>query len=142
MQSTIHENFDRDDSPEPGTERGFAIVLAAACAIAASINLWHQGRWWPWLAGVAVLFLATGWLRPGILKPLNLLWFKFGLLLHRVITPLVMGLLFFVTVWPTGLVMRAFGQDLLRLRREPEAESYWIVRKPPGPAPESMKDQF
>jgi hypothetical protein len=53
-----------------------------------------------------------------------------------------MALLFYGTVLPTGLVMRTLGKDLLRLKREPAADSYWIVRQPPGPAPESMKDQF
>jgi hypothetical protein len=91
---------------------------------------------------VAALFLAAALLRPALLNPLNRLWLKFGLLLHRVVNPIVMGLLFYGTVWPTGLVMRALGKDLLRLKRQPEAHSYWIVRAPPGPAPETMKDQF
>jgi hypothetical protein len=52
-----------------------------------------------------------------------------------------MGLLFFGTIWPTGLVMRLRGRDLLRLEREPASNSYWIAR-PPGPQPETMKDQF
>jgi len=51
-------------------------------------------------------------------------------------------LVFFGTVLPTGLIMRLMGKDLLRLKREPEADSYWIRRRPPGPAPETMKDQF
>jgi hypothetical protein len=88
------------------------------------------------------VFLAVAFLWPAALKPLNRLWFKFGLLLHAVVSPLVMGLLFYVAVWPTGLVMRALGRDLLRLKREPDSDSYWIVRRPPGPAPETMKDQF
>lgn len=142
MQQSTHESFSRDETTGPGPERGFGIVMAVALAIVASINLWHDGRWWPWLAGIALAFLAAAFLWPAGLKPLNLLWFKFGLLLHKVVNPLIMGLLFFVTVWPTGLVMRALGRDLLRLKRDPDAASYWIVRQPPGPAPESMKDQF
>ena len=91
---------------------------------------------------MAALFLAAALLRPAILNPLNRLWLKFGLLLHRVVNPIVMALLFYGTVLPTGLVMRALGKDLLRLKRQPDADSYWIVRQPPGPAPETMKDQF
>ena len=53
-----------------------------------------------------------------------------------------MGLLFYLVVTPTGLVMRMLGKDLLRLRFDPQAKSYWIERRPPGPAPETMKDQF
>jgi hypothetical protein len=66
---------------------------------------------------------------------------KLGLLLHRIVNPMVMGLLFYGTIWPTGLVMRMRGRDLLRLKRDPSAASYWIARVP-GPAPETMKDQF
>ena len=77
-----------------------------------------------------------------MLRPLNIAWTRFGLLLHAVVNPVVMALLFYGTVLPTGLVMRALGRDLLRLRRDPAAESYWIARQPPGPAPDTFKDQF
>jgi hypothetical protein len=96
---------------------------------------------WPWTTAVAVAFLAAALVKPSVLRSLNILWMKLGLLLHRVVKPIVMGLLFFGTIWPTGLVMRLRGKDLLRLKREPASNSYWIAR-PPGPAPETMKDQF
>jgi hypothetical protein len=62
--------------------------------------------------------------------------------LYKVMNPLVMGLVFFTTVVPIGLALRAVGKDPLRLRREPGAESYWIRREPPGPEPDTMKQQF
>jgi hypothetical protein len=116
--------------------------MAAALGIVAAIDGSHQGRIWPWTCIIAVLFILSAALRPSLLRPLNLAWLKFGLLLHRVVNPVVMALLFYGAVWPTGLCMRAFGKDLLRLNRQPDADSYWIVRQPPGPAPETMKDQF
>jgi hypothetical protein len=67
---------------------------------------------------------------------------RFGLALYRVVNPVVMALLFFVTVVPMGLAMRAFGRDALRLKRDKNAASYWILREPPGPSPETMKHQF
>ena len=70
------------------------------------------------------------------------MWFQLGLLLHKVVNPIVMALVFFGTVLPTGLIMRALGKDPLRLKWQADANSYWIERRPPGPAPESMKDQF
>ena len=73
---------------------------------------------------------------------MNWLWFRFGLLLHSVVNPVIMGVVFYVAVLPTGLVMRALGKDLLRLKFEPDRDTYWIARQPPGPAPETMKDQF
>src|SRR5262245_20528258 len=127
MAST-HESFAREDHTQAGYERSFGIVMAVLFALLAALNLWHEGRVWPYLAGLAALFLAAAYLWPASLKPLNKLWFRFGLLLHAVVSPLIMGLLFYVAVWPTGVVMRAMGRDLLRLKREPDSDSYWIVR--------------
>jgi len=142
MTHSTHENFSRDETVAPGSDRSFGLVIAVAFSVLALLNGWHGGRVWPWTAGVAVLFLAAALLYPAALNPLKRAWLKFGLLLHKVINPIVMGLVFYGTVLPTGLVMRAMGKDLLRLRLQPNADSYWIVRRPPGPAPETMKDQF
>ena len=139
---TTHENFSREEIVIRSSERSFAIVIAGALGLLMLLNWWHDGRGWPWLGGVAVLFFAAGYICPAVLKPLNWLWFKFGLLLHSIVNHIVMALLFYAAVWPTGLIMRALGKDPLRLRREPERSSYWIARQPPGPEPETMKDQF
>ncbi len=141
-KSTTHEVFSREEKLVVGSDRSFGFVMAGAFAVLTLLNAWHVGNIWPWTGGLAALFLAATLLRPAILHPLNRIWMKFGLLLHRIVNPLIMGLLFFGTVLPTGLVMRALGKDLLRLKRQPEADSYWIVRQPPGPSPETMKDQF
>jgi hypothetical protein len=140
-QST-HESFSRDEQVVAGSDRSFGLVMAGAFAAVSLLNAWHAGRIWPWTAGLATIFLVTALLRPALLNPLNRIWLKFGLLLHRIVNPVIMALLFYGTVLPTGLVMRAMGKDLLRLKREPDATSYWIVRAPPGPSPETMKDQF
>jgi hypothetical protein len=137
-----HESFSRDETVVAGSDRSFGIVMAAAFAAVALLNGWHGGRVWPWTGGLAGLFLAVALLYPAALKPLNRLWLKFGLLLHKVVNPIMMAFVFFGTVLPTSLVMRALGKDLLRLKREPDANSYWIQRRPPGPAPKSMEDQF
>ena len=139
---TTHEAFERDETIVVGSDRSFGLVMTGAFAAVTALNAWHAGRIWPWTAALAAVFLIAALLRPAVLNPLNRLWLKFGLLLHRIVNPVIMALLFYGTVWPTGLVMRAMGKDLLRLKREPNATSYWIVRTPPGPAPESMKDQF
>jgi len=142
MERNLHEDFLRDEKPVAGSDRSFGIVMACALAIISLINWWHGGRWWLWTAGAAILFVAAALLQPRLLAPFNRAWLKFGLLLHKVVNPIIMGLVFFGTVLPTGLIMRLMGKDLLRLKREPEADSYWIRRRPPGPAPETMKDQF
>jgi hypothetical protein len=140
-QST-HEVFARSEDVVAGSDRSFGLVMAAVLAVVTSLNVWHSGRLWPWTGGLAVLLLAAGLLRPSVLHPLNLIWLKFGLLLHRLVNPAVMALLFYGTVLPTGLIMRMMGKDLLRLKRQPAADSYWIARKPPGPSPGTMRDQF
>lgn len=141
-QTDFHENFAREDVVASSSDRSFGFVMAGAFLLLAVLNGWHSGRLWPWLALVGVSFLAAGLVRPAILSPFNYLWFRFGLLLHKVVNPVVMGLLFYGTVVPTGIVMRLMGKDLLRLKLERNSESYWIVRQPAGPAPETMKDQF
>jgi hypothetical protein len=142
MKQSTHEVFSRDEKIVAGSDRSFGIVMAAALAAVTALNVWHAGRMWPWTGGFSALFLAAALIRPEVLNPLNRLWLRFGLLLHHVVNPIVMALVFFGAVWPTGLVMRWMGRDLLRLKREPDAASYWIVRQPPGPSPETMKDQF
>jgi hypothetical protein len=142
VERSTHEVFFRDEEVVVGSDRTFGLIMAAALAALALLNVWHAGLLWPWTGGMAALFLAAGLLRPAVLHPLNLIWLRFGLLLHRVVNPIVMALLFYGTILPTGLVMRMLGKDLLRLKRQPDADSYWIVRQPPGPSPETMKDQF
>ena len=88
------------------------------------------------------IFLLLAALVPGVLAPANRLWTKFGLLLHHIVSPIALGILFFLVVTPTGLLMRLFGKDPLRLRFDPDADSYWIKRDPPGPAADSLKNQF
>ena len=137
-----HENFSREERAEPGSVRGFAVTIAVVLGLLGALNAWHAGRAWPWLFGASVLLAGCGYLAPALLRPLNVAWFRFGLLLHAIVNPLVMALLFFVAIFPTALVMRIMGSNLLRLKREGDAQSYWIPRRPPGPAPESLKDQF
>ena len=139
---STHETFSRDEEIVAGSDRSFGLVMAGAFALLTALNSWHAGRIWPWTAALAAAFLVAALLRPALLNPLNHLWLKFGLLLHKIVNPVIMALLFYGTVLPTGLIARAMGKDLLRLKREPDAASYWIVRTPPGPAPDTMKDQF
>ncbi len=142
MKTTIHESYSRDETVIGGSDWSFGIVMTVAFAVMSLLNWWHSGHSWRWTGGIAVLFLVATLLYPPALRPLNQLWLKIGLLLHKVVNPIIMALVFFGTVLPTGLIMRALGKDPLRLKRQPNAKSYWIERRPPGPAPDTMKDQF
>jgi hypothetical protein len=132
------------DAPEhaKSSDRSFGLVFATVFLI---IGLWPllDGRV-PriWSLAAACAFGLTAAFMPWVLRPLNAVWMRFGELLHRIVAPVVMGVVFFTVVVPTGLIMRAFGKDPMRLRHEPEARSYWIERQPPGPAPKTMTKQF
>ena len=141
MKQSTHEVFTRDEVAQPGSDRTFGLVMAGALALVSLLNGWHLGRVWPWTFAASVLLLIAALSWPSSLHPLNRLWMKLGLILHRIVNPIVMGLVFYGTIFPTALVMRARGRDLLRLKREAGARSYWIARVP-GPAPETMRDQF
>jgi hypothetical protein len=125
-----------------GTERNFGIVFAIVFAIVGLGPLYRSGtvRWWAIALGAA--FLVCAFVAPQLLRPANHLWFKFGLLLHHVVNPIVMGALYFGAVVPMGLLVRALGKDLLHLKFNKEAASYWIRRDPPAPPIGSMTKQF
>ena len=140
--SASHEDFSRDEGARIGSERGFGVVFATVFAVVGVWPLISGGmpRWWALV--VAAILLAAAFLIPRLLRPLNVVWFRFGLLLYKVVNPVVMALLFYATVVPTGLAMRLFGKDPLNRRFDPTAETYWTARNPVGPTPESMKNQF
>ncbi len=138
----FHEDLTREEETKISSERGFGIVFAIVFTIVALFPLLDGSRVRWWALALAAGFVAVAYLAPRRLRPLNRLWMKFGLLLHRIVNPLVMGMLFFVTVTPIGLIMRALGKDPLRLAFDRTAETYWIERTPPGPAPDTMKNQF
>lgn len=140
--SQLHEDFSREEHVKAGSDRGFGFVFAGFFALVSALSWWRDHTGWHWLLPLAALFLVVALVRPGLLAPLNKLWLKFGLLLYKIMNPLVLGLLFFITIMPIGLVMRAFGKDFLRLKLDRSAKSYWIERTPPGPPPQSMKNQF
>ena len=143
---TFHESLSAHDDVKVGSARSFGLVFATVFIIIALMPLLslsdQQGSVRLWALIVAAFFAITSLTMPRLLEPLNKLWFRFGLLLHKIVNPLIMGLLFFVTVTPIGLLMRGLGKTPLKLGFDKSAESYWITRTPPGPAPESMKRQF
>jgi hypothetical protein len=140
--SEMHEQFSRQEKIQGSSDRSFGFVFAAVFAIVGLLPLLGQRGPRLWALGIAALFLVVALAKPTSLAPLNRVWFKFGLLLHRIVSPIILGILFYVVIVPTGALMRLFGKRPLQLQLEPTASSYWIPRVPPGPAPESMKNQF
>ena len=134
-----HEDLQREDIVKLGSERRFGQVFAAVFAIAGLITFWHSHAYWPaWFVASAVT-LALAYAAPDWLRGPNRLWMKFGLLLKRIIQPIVMALLFFVAVTPIALIMRLKRADLLRLKFEKGQGTYWLKR---DRAPNPMNKQF
>ncbi len=139
----LHEDLSRsDDEVQGSSDRGFGFVFAGFFGIIGTLKLWRGGSGFEWWLAAAVIVLLLALAAPRLLGPFNRLWMRFGLLLHRVMNPLVMGLMFYVGVVPIGLLMRALGKRPLHLAFDPHAASYWVVRQPPGPTPDSIRRQF
>jgi predicted membrane metal-binding protein len=137
-----HETLSRKSDVQIGSERSFGLVFAAVFAV---IGLWPLLSFDAprlWAIAVSLAFAVVAVIVPGWLKPLNHLWFKFGMLLHKVVTPVILAVVFFLTVTPIGWIMRLLGKDLLTLRFDAAADTYWKTRTPPGPAQGSLQDQF
>jgi hypothetical protein len=123
------------------TERNFGITMAAASGVIVLLVGLLRGRWLLWLGALGVVFLVLALAKPGLLRPLNRAWFLFGLVLHRIVNPLVLGILFlFVTL--IGVTWRTLKRDPLRLKFEPSLASYWIDRSPHGPDRRNFPYQF
>jgi hypothetical protein len=138
----FHEDLTREERVEGGSNRSFGLVFTGFFALVAAVSAWRQGWIWPYAAALAVAFLAVSSVAAHLLAPLNRAWTRLGLLLGRIVTPIVLGLMFFMSIVPIGLILRARGKDLLRLKFDRTAKSYWIERTPPGPPPETMRRQF
>jgi Saxitoxin biosynthesis operon protein SxtJ len=125
-----------------GSERGFGLVMAAFFLLVAVIPILHGGKLHLWALGFSAAFFLCAFAAPRLLSPLNRIWHRLGMALHAVINPIIMGLIFYGAIVPTGTVLRLLGKDLLRLTWKPDVKSYWIPREPPGPEPGSMSKQF
>ena len=121
-----------------GSNRSFGIVFFIFFLIIGTYPIFFQGELRIWSLVVSIIFLLLGIINSRFLTPLNLLWFKFGMLLGRVVSPIVMGLVFFLVVTPTGIIMRILNKNLLRLKKK-NVKTYWIER---SSIKSDMKNQF
>jgi hypothetical protein len=138
----IHEDFERREAVRSARDRSFGIVFAVLFVLIGLWPLWAGDSVHAWSLVVAGAFLLLAGLRPALLHPLNRAWMALGRGLHAIASPLVLGLIFYLVVWPTALVARLAGKDSLRLGFDPETKSYWIPRHPRGPDPQTMRNQF
>ncbi|MDC3158661.1 SxtJ family membrane protein, partial [Candidatus Pelagibacter sp.] len=121
-----------------GSNRSFGFVFSIVFLLIALWPLLNNSEIRIWSLIISAIFLILGFLNSIILNPLNILWFKFGLLLGKLISPLVMGLIFFCVVTPIGILMKIFMKDLLKLKYN-NKNSYWVDKNGPK---SKMSDQF
>jgi hypothetical protein len=143
--ANFHESFSADEEVKGSSDRAFGLTVGGILLLLGLVPvLWrgHLSTVGTVLVVIGGALVAAAALRPGSLATLNRLWTKLGLLLFRIVNPIVMFLIFALTVVPISLILRLVGKDLLRLRTDAAARSYWIVRDPPGPEPATMKQQF
>ena len=126
------------DDIKIGSNRSFGIVFFIVFLLIALYPLTYGGQIRIWLVIISLIFLVLGLFNSKILTPLNKLWFKFGIFLGKIISPIIMGIIFFLVVTPIGLFMRLLGKDLINLKYN-NNKSYWIEKK--GPI-SKMKNQF
>ena len=129
----------RHVSTEQSSEKSFGVVFSIVFLIVALYPLINSEGLRIWALVVSIIFFLLAFLAPKILVLPNKLWFKFGLLIGSIVAPIVMAFVYFVTVLPTGLIMRILGKDLLKQKPDKNAKSYWIERSEPMG---SMKNQF
>lgn len=140
---STHERFEPLHAVKTSSDRAFGLVFAAVCAIVGvSMLFGGPGRAYAWFLLAAVMFFAAALIMPGVLAPLNRLWTRFGLLLHAIVSPLVLGCIFFFVVMPIGLAMRLIGKNPLPLGFDGGASTYWVKRPQPGAESRGFRDQF
>ena len=126
------------DEVKIGSNKSFGVVFFIVFLIIGTYPLLSQNDVRLWSLIISIIFLILGLLNSNILNPLNKLWFKFGIFLGKIISPLIMGIIFFLVVTPIGFIMRLLGKDILNLKYN-ENKSYWIEKKGPK---SKMKNQF
>ena len=122
------------NQPPMPSDRSFGWTFAAIFAL---IAIFH-----PWMLALAAALVIVTLTRAEWLAPLKRAWMKLGELMHHVVSPVMMGLIFFAVFTPVAIAMRAFGRDALKRRYEPQRNSYWEDRTPPGPSDDSFRDMF
>lgn len=137
----VHEDFTRGLVEKTPSDRSFGWVFTAFFVLVAIVPFLRGRPLRLWALGVSGGFLLITLIRPTLFSEANKLWMRLALLLSRIMNPVVIGLLFFGVITPIGLLLRMLGKDSLKLKPG-NRSSYWILRNPPGPEPNTMTHQF
>lgn len=125
------------------SDKSFGLLFTTVFAIVAAWIAWNGGALWIYFAGVSCIFLLLSLIRPRTLHPLNILWMRFGALLNMIVSPIILGVIFFGLLAPIAIFFKLRGRDPLHRKFDRGLASYWVKRDPPGPdAPTSFPRQF
>lgn len=127
--------------PLPSNQKFGWFFTGIFCLAAAYVKWVLLSEWAMLLLGLAAVFALLTALVPRALTPLNKLWFQLGLILGRIVSPIVLGIIFYSLITPVAVIARLAGRDELRIKKR-LISSFWIERYPPGPHPDSYKNQF
>ena len=139
----LEKSNDHDhDNVKVGSDRAFGLVFTIVFLIIGCFPILSGNQPYVPVLIIAGAFALPTLIKPMLLHPLNIVWFKFGVLLHKIVSPMILTLIYVIAVVPTALVLKLFRKDPLRLKLNTDTDSYWIHRDPPGPEPESLRRQF
>jgi len=130
---------------EGSSDRGFGLSVGGILALIGAYRIWPNEALDT--IGIVLLIIATpliffGCVYPSILAPLNRAWMKLGLIMFKVVNPVIMFAVYVLTIVPIGLMLKIASKDPMRMKFDKTTKTYWIERDPVGPAPETMKNQF
>ena len=143
MPANVHEDFSRADHQQGGpSNRSFGLTVGIFLALVAVLPLLRSRplRWWA-AVPAAVLLIAAAFFPLSLTLP-NRLWMKLAWLISKITNPIITALMFYMLFTPAAAICRWMGKDLLKLKFDEGVDTYWIVRQPAGPSPESMRNQF
>lgn len=124
------------------SDRSFGITFAVVGGLVAAWLWWKSSAHYGVALTIAAGFLLLALLAPAVLHPLNVVWMRFGALLNRIVSPLVLGAIYFIVMTPVALLFKLTGRDVLNRKFDAAARSYWIERAPPGPDGKTFPRQF
>ncbi len=130
------------DQPKPLDNRVFGLIFSGIFCVIALFPMLFGGEYRQWALIVAGAWALPALVFPAVLAPLNRLWAQFGQLMHKVINPILMGLIFFLTVLPTAVILKLLGKDPMRRKFDSSASSYWIERDQDSMTKDSFDNQF
>ena len=142
MEKNYHQDPKNPDVLKTSSPRSFGLTFSVVFILIGFWPLLSQTPLRIWSLGVAALLVTVSTLRPQVLALPNHSWLKLGLLLNKIVSPIILSSIYFVVFAPVGLLFKLLGKDLLALRLDERAKTYWISREPPGPKPETMINQF